>query len=48
MQGIAAEVRYAMGQRRKVLFLTERLEHPDAIKVSLNGLEPLLSTRCYL
>ena len=46
-QAIAVKVRYAMGQGRKVLFLTGRLEHFDAIKVALNGLEPLLPRRGY-
>jgi superfamily II DNA or RNA helicase len=39
-EAIAAEVRDAIGQGRKVLVLTERTEHLDAIKVALDGLEP--------
>ena len=35
---IAAEVRSAIGQGRKVLVLTERTEHLDAIKAELDGL----------
>ena len=35
---IAAEVRSAVGQGRKVLVLTERTEHLDAIKAELDGL----------
>lgn len=38
---IAAEVRDAVGQGRKVLVLTERTEHLDAIKSALDGLEPV-------
>ena len=38
-EAIAAEVRDAVGQGRKVLVLTERTEHLDAIKASLDGLE---------
>jgi superfamily II DNA or RNA helicase len=41
-EAIAAEVRDAVGQGRKVLLLTERREHLDAIKVALDGLEPVL------
>ncbi len=37
---IAAEVRDAVEQGRKVLVLTERTEHLDAIKADLDGLEP--------
>ena len=37
---IAAEVRSAFGQGRKVLVLTERTEHLDAIKAELDGLVP--------
>jgi superfamily II DNA or RNA helicase len=37
---IAAEVRSAVGQGRKVLVLTERTEHLDAIKAELDGLVP--------
>jgi superfamily II DNA or RNA helicase len=37
---IAAEVRSAIGQGRKVLVLTERTEHLDAIKAELDGLVP--------
>jgi len=37
---IADEVRDALGQGRKVLVLTERTEHLDAIKAALDGLEP--------
>jgi superfamily II DNA or RNA helicase len=33
-------VRDALGQGRKVLVLTERTEHLDAIKAALDGLEP--------
>jgi superfamily II DNA or RNA helicase len=40
-EGIANEVRDAFGQGRKVLVLTERTEHLDAIKVALDGLEPV-------
>jgi len=39
-EAIAAEVRDAIGQGRKVLVLTERTEHLDAIKTALDGLEP--------
>ncbi len=39
-EAIAAEVRDAVRQGRKVLVLTERTEHLDAIKATLNGLEP--------
>jgi hypothetical protein len=39
-EAIAAEVRGAVGQGRKVLVLTERTEHLDAINAALNGLEP--------
>jgi len=39
-EAIAAEVRDAIGQRRKVLVLTERTEHLDAIKAALDGLKP--------
>ncbi|MBU2808757.1 hypothetical protein HF285_10940 [Acidithiobacillus ferrooxidans F221] len=39
-EAIAAEVRDAVGQGRKVLVLTERTEHLDAIKTALDGLEP--------
>lgn len=39
-QAIAAEVCDAVGQGRKVLVLTERTEHLDAIKAALDGLEP--------
>ena len=38
---IAAEVRDAVSQGRKVLVLTERTEHLDAIKTALDGLEPV-------
>jgi superfamily II DNA or RNA helicase len=34
-------VRGAVGQGRKVLVLTERTEHLDAIKATLDGLEPV-------
>lgn len=37
---IAAEVREAIAQGRKVLVLTERTEHLDAIKVELDNLQP--------
>ncbi len=40
-EAIAVEVRDAVGQGRKVLVLTERTEHLDAIKVALDGLEPV-------
>ena len=39
-KAIAAEVRDAVRQRRKVLVLTERTEHLDAIKAELDGLLP--------
>jgi superfamily II DNA or RNA helicase len=39
-EAIAAEVRDAVGQGRKVLVLTERTEHLDAIEAALDGLEP--------
>ena len=39
-QAIAVEVRKAFEQGRKVLVLTERTEHLDAIKVALDGLQP--------
>jgi superfamily II DNA or RNA helicase len=39
-EAIAAEVRDAVGQGRKVLVLTERTEHLDAIKATLVGCEP--------
>lgn len=39
-EAIAAEVRDAFAQGRKVLLLTERTEHLDAIAVALGGLEP--------
>ena len=39
-EGIAAEVRDAVGQGRKVLVLTERTEHLDAIVRALDGLQP--------
>ncbi|MBU6223875.1 MAG: DEAD/DEAH box helicase family protein [Burkholderiales bacterium] len=39
-ESIAAEVRDAVEQGRKVLVLTERTEHLDAIKAALDGLEP--------
>ena len=39
-EAIAAEVRNAVGLGRKVLVLTERTEHLDAIKVALDGLVP--------
>ncbi len=39
-EAIAAEVRDAIGQGRKVLVLTERTEHLHAIKAALDGLEP--------
>ena len=39
-EAIAAAVRDAVGQGRKVLVLTERTEHLDAINVALDGLEP--------
>ncbi len=39
-EAIADEVRDALGQGRKVLVLTERTEHLDAIKATLDGLEP--------
>lgn len=37
---IAAEVRVAVAQGRKVLVLTERTEHLDAIQAELNDLQP--------
>ena len=37
-EAIASEVRDAVGQGRKVLVLTERTEHLDAIKAALEGL----------
>ena len=40
-QAIAAEVCHAFEQGRKVLVLTERRGHLDAIKAALNGLEPV-------
>ena len=40
-EAIAAEVRDAVGQGRKVLVLTERTEHLDAIKAELEGLLPV-------
>ena len=40
-ESIAAEVRDAVGQGRKVLVLTERTEHLDAIKAELDGLLPV-------
>jgi superfamily II DNA or RNA helicase len=40
-EAIAAEVRDAVALGRKVLVLTERTEHLDAIKAALDGLEPL-------
>jgi len=39
-KAIAAEVRDSVEQGRKVLVLTERTEHLDAIQVTLDGLEP--------
>ncbi|GAB4209152.1 MAG: hypothetical protein Fur0019_15710 [Tibeticola sp.] len=39
-EAIAAEVRDALAQGRKVLVLTERTEHLDAIEAALGGLEP--------
>ena len=39
-EAIAAEVRGAVGQGRKVLVLTERTEHLDAIKGALDGMLP--------
>jgi superfamily II DNA or RNA helicase len=39
-EAIAAEVRDALTQGRKVLVLTERTEHLDAIDAALGGLEP--------
>jgi superfamily II DNA or RNA helicase len=41
-EAIAAEVRDAFTQGRKVLVLTERTEHLDAIGAALDGLEPAL------
>ncbi len=40
-EAIAAEVREALGQGRKVLVLTERTEHLDAIYMALDELEPM-------
>jgi superfamily II DNA or RNA helicase len=40
-EAIAAEVRDAVSQGRKVLVLTERTEHLDAIKAALEGLLPV-------
>ena len=40
IQAIAAEVRDAVAQGRKVLVLTERTEHLDAIKTELDSLQP--------
>ncbi len=40
-EAIAAEVRDAVGQGRKVLVLTERTEHLDAIKAELEGMLPV-------
>ena len=37
---VAAEVRDAVAQGRKVLILTERTEHLEAIKVELDNLQP--------
>ncbi len=39
-EAIAAEVRNAFAQGRKVLVLTERTQHLDAIDAALGGLEP--------
>jgi superfamily II DNA or RNA helicase len=39
-EAIAAEVRNAFAQGRKVLVLTERTEHLDAIGAALDGLDP--------
>jgi len=39
-EAIAAEVRDAIGQGRKLLVLTERTEHLDAIRTVLDGLNP--------
>jgi superfamily II DNA or RNA helicase len=39
-QAIAAEAAAAFGQGRKVLVLTERTEHLDAILLALNAMEP--------
>jgi len=39
-EALADEVRDAVGQGRKVLVLTERTEHLDAIKAALDGLKP--------
>ncbi|HET9644086.1 MAG TPA: DNA polymerase III subunit chi [Burkholderiaceae bacterium] len=39
-EAIAAEVRDAFAQGRKVLVLTERTEHLDAIDAALGGLKP--------
>jgi superfamily II DNA or RNA helicase len=40
-EAIPTEVRDAVGQGRKVLVLTERTEHLDAIKAELDGLLPV-------
>ena len=45
-EAIAAEVRDAVAQGRKVLVLTERTEHLDAIKAALDGLEPTCLSFC--
>lgn len=39
-EAIAAEVRTVLKQGRKVLVLTERTDHLDAIQTSLDGIEP--------
>ncbi len=39
-QAIAAEVAHAFGQDRKVLVLTERTEHLEAIRIALNRMVP--------
>jgi hypothetical protein len=39
---IAAEIEGAFARGRKVLVLTERTEHLDAIRAALNGHEPTL------
>lgn len=39
-QAVAAEAAAAFGQGRKVLVLTERTEHLDAILLALNAMEP--------
>jgi superfamily II DNA or RNA helicase len=39
-EAVAAEVRDAFAKGRKVLVLTERTEHLDAIRAALDGLEP--------